>query len=310
MKRIFVFGAALGIVAVVAAVAFQQPRQTFPYLDWAKEAKAGKATIAVVIEFGQKDANVRDWSGTAIVTGARVVHREGYRFRPEDKLVGETGWEASSHRGMRVPKGQPAVSKMEPIATIGVVLHLQDIDKDAKLTVTLRDGEKVEVPLADVLTGKTQPLWNGTAAARLITTATPVAVGPTEDDMPVAAYGPDGTLWVAYVSYHVKEDERRVESPPLKEQPADFKKYYTPEGGDQVMLRAFKNGKWEEPIKVTDEKQSVVGCAVGVTDSGGFWVVYSAFRGGNRIGPACRRLVPRQPMQGRGKLPAVPRQGS
>ena len=148
MKRIFLVSAALGVMVVVAAVAVQQPAQVFPYLDWAKESKPGKATAAVVIEFGLKDANVRDWSGSAMVTGAKVVHREGYRFRNEDKLVGADGWDASSHRGMRVPQGQPAVGKLEPIATVGIVLHLQDVQPDAKATITLKDGEKTEVALA------------------------------------------------------------------------------------------------------------------------------------------------------------------
>jgi hypothetical protein len=281
MKRILLFGVALGIMAAVSAVAFQQPKQSFPYLDWAKAAAPEKNMSAIVLEFGLKDANSRDWSGTASASGAKIVHREGYRFRAEDKLVGADGWEAMSHRGIRVPPGQPAVSKMEPIATVGVVLHFQDVQEGAKLAITLRDGEKAEVPLGDVLAGKTHSLWDGAAAARLISTAQPVAIGPTEDDMPAATYGPDGTLWVAYVSYHVREDSRRIEAPQLKEQPESFKSYYTPEGGDQVMLRAYRNGKWEKPIKLTDEKQSIIGCAIGVTQQGGFWVAYSALRSGN-----------------------------
>jgi hypothetical protein len=280
MKRIFLFSAALGVMAAIAALALQPQARSFPSLEWAKEAKVGKPTSAIVVEFGLKDVNVRDWSGTAAVSGAKVVHREGYRFRSEDKLVGENGWETSSHRGLRVPKGQPAIAKLEPIATVGVVLHLQDVANDAKLTITLRDGEKAEVSLNDVLAGRAQTLWNGAAALRLITTATPIADGLTEDDFPAAAYGPDGTLWVAYVAYHVLEDDRRIEPKQLKEQPADFKKYYTPEGRDQVMLRAFKNGKWEEPIELTDAKQSVERVAVGATGSGGVWVVYSALRNG------------------------------
>jgi hypothetical protein len=281
MKRVLLFGVALGIMAAVSAVAFQQPRQSFPMLDWAKAAAPEKLTVAVVLEFGRKDANSRDWSGTATASGAKVVFRDGYRFRAEDKLVGADGWEAMSHRGIRVPKGQPAVNKMEPIATVGVVLHLQDIQEGAKLAITLREGEKAEVPLGDVLAGKTQSLWDGAAVARLISTAQPLAIGPTEDDIPAAAYGPDGTLWVAYVSYHVRDDSRRIEAPQLKEQPENFKRYYTPEGGDQVMLRAYRNGKWEAPISLTDANQRILGVAIAVSNQGGFWVVYSALRQGN-----------------------------
>lgn len=276
MKRFFLFVAALGIMTAISAVAFQQPQQIFPYLDWPKEAPAGKPTTAILLEFGLNDANVRDWSGTATVSGAKVVHREGYRFRSEDKLVGQTAWEASSHRGMRVPKGQPAVSKLEPIATIGVVLHLQDAQPDARVAIALKDGEKAEVALGDVRAGKKLDLWNGAATVRLITTATPVADGPTEDDFPAAAWAPDGSLWVVYVAYHLLEDERRIEAPQLKEQPADFKKYHTPGGRDQVMMRRFRNGKWDKPIEVTKADMDINRVAIGMAGEGGFWLTYSA----------------------------------
>lgn len=277
MKRILLASAALGIMAAVGAVAFQQPQQPlFPYLDWAKEAPAGKPTTAIVLEFGLNDAGARDWSGSATVAGAKVVHREGYRFRKEDKLAAPNGWEASSHRPMRAPPGKPGVTKLEPVASVGVVLHLQDVQPDAKVAITLKDGEKAVAPLADVLAAKPHTLWKGAASVRLITTAQAIADGPTEDDYPAAAYGPDGTLWVAYVSYHVLEDERRIEPPQLPEQPTDFKKFYTPGGRDQVMLRAFKNGKWEAPIELTDAKQDINGVAIAFTGPGGFWVVYSA----------------------------------
>jgi hypothetical protein len=73
----------------------------------------------------------------------------------------------------------------------------------------------------------------------------------------------------------VLEDERRIEPPKLPEQPDDFRKYYTPGGRDQVKLRAFKNGKWETPIDLTDANRDINGVAIGFTGQGGFWVVYS-----------------------------------
>ena len=51
MKRILLIGFSLGIMTAISAVAFQQPNQAFPLLDWAKEADPGKATTALVLEF-------------------------------------------------------------------------------------------------------------------------------------------------------------------------------------------------------------------------------------------------------------------
>src|SRR5262249_46158643 len=117
-------------------------------------------------------------------------------------------------------------------------------------------------------------------AVRLVSTATPVVTDKTEDDFPAACYGPDGTLWVAWIAYQVKEESRRVEPPNLKEQPKDFKAYYTPEFGDQLMVKYYRNGKWSEAIAVTDNKQDLMRCAIAAEADGTVWVVYSANRQG------------------------------
>ena len=171
---------------------------------------------------------------------------------------------------------------MEGIATVGVVLHLSDIQDDASLSLTTaREGaEKAEVKLKDVLAGHAQELWGGKARVRLVTTATPLTSGKTEDDFPAAAYGPDGTLWVAYISYKVRDESRRIEQKQLKEQPSDFKALYTPEFADQLFVKYYRDGKWSEPLAITGPKEDLVRCAIAVEGDGTAWVVYSAKRKG------------------------------
>src|SRR5262245_820004 len=244
---------AVAALAVAASVATQR-RKNLLVLEWAHKAPAETPPAAVLLELGVKDLRATDWSGRAAVAGARVVRREGYRFRPSagDKLTDPDGWQASSHAGLRVPKKSPAVSKMEPIATVGVVLHLADVKDNATLTVELKAGAKdgrvkQTVALAEVLKGRAHPLWGGAAAVRLISTATPAVSGKTEDDYPAAAYGPDGTLWLAYVSYTVRDDSRRIEQKSFKKQPESFKSLHTPEFADQVWVKSYRGGKWSEP---------------------------------------------------------------
>src|SRR5262249_17787064 len=110
--------------------------------------------------------------------------------------------------------------------------------------------------------------------------ALPVATGKTEDDFPAACYGPDGTLWVAWVGYHVKDESRRIEQKPLLQQPKDFKAYYTPGFSDQVLVKFLKDGRWSERIAVTDPIEDVVGCAVAANGDGDVWVTYSVKRVG------------------------------
>src|SRR5262249_25413370 len=165
------------------------------------KAQAEAPPTAVLIEMGIKDVEAESWSGKAVVTGAKVVHREGYRFRAADKLLDPDGWKASSHRPLMAPKNQPATLTLDPFATVGVVLHLADVKPDATLTLTVGDqgidGQKVALP--DVLSGKAQSLKNGRVVVRLVSTAAPVETSKTEDDFPAACYAPDGALWVAYI---------------------------------------------------------------------------------------------------------------
>src|SRR6202022_3357363 len=100
------------------------------------------------------------------------------------------------------------------------------------------------------------------AQVRRVSTATPLVTTKTENDFPAAAYGPDGTLWVAYISYTLKDESRRIEQHPLKEQPASFKALYSPEFGDQLFVKSYRAGKWSEPIAVSGPREDLVRCAV------------------------------------------------
>jgi hypothetical protein len=275
----------LSLVAVAVMVAFAamraEKKSGLLVLEWAAKAPAEPPPAAVLIELGVKDREKADWSGSATVRGAKVVHREGYRFRAADKLVDPDRWQASSRPAIALPANNAAARRAEPFATVGVVLQLADIQPDATLIVAAGDQGRAEVPLKDVLGGQKHPIWDGKAVVRRVTAAAPVAHGKTEDDFPAAAYGPDGTLWIAYISYRLKEPGRRVRQTPLPEQPADFKAFYTPEYGDQLFVRCYRDGRFTEPVAVTGPHEDLVRCAIGVEGNGTAWVVYSAHRQGN-----------------------------
>ncbi len=279
-RRLLLLFVVVAIMVAVAALALQ-PRLGLLVIDWANKAPKATPPVAVLIEFGGKDTNPVDYSGTATVTGAKIIHREGYRFRKEDKLVEPNGWVAGSHRGLRVPPKMPAISKMEAIATAGVVLHLADVADNAVLTITPKDGKPAQqVPLKAVLSGQPSPIFDGLGVVRLVSTATPVAVGKTEDDFPAACYGPDGTLWVAYISYTNRVESRRIEQKSYLKQPENFKDLYIPGAADQLFVKAYRGGKWSEPLAITGAKEDLARCAIAAEGNGTVWVVYSAKRKG------------------------------
>jgi hypothetical protein len=275
----------LAAAAAMFAVALWAVQKTpgLLVLDWSAKAGAEKAPVAVLVELGLKDNKATAWNGHASVTGAKVVHREGYRFHAEDALTDPDGFKAST----RFTGTNRPVPPNARFATVGVVLHLTDVQDGATLTLDAGDQEKAKVSLKEVLAGQSAPLWDGKGVVRRVSTAMPVVTEKTEDDFPAAAYSPDGTLWLAYISYTLKEEDRRFNHMQLKEQPKDFKAYYTPEFGDQLWVKSFKDGKWGAPIALTGPKEDLVRCAIGVESGGRAWVAYSANREGNYDIYAC-----------------------
>jgi hypothetical protein len=280
-RSAFLLVTAISFMLALAAVSAQKKPGSLLLLDWASKGDSAQPPVAVLIEVGLKDENPTKHAHRYSVSGAKVVHREGYRFREGDKLTDPDGWEVSTHRALRVPPNNAALARTEGIATLGVVLHLADLSEDATLTLEPRDkGEKATVALKDVLASQTKKLWDGAASVRRVTTTTALNAGKTEDDFPAAAYGPDGTLWVAYIGYHLKDESRRVEASQLREQPKDFKEFYKPEFGDQLFVKYLRGGKWSEPIAVTGDKEDLVRCAITVGNDGTALVAYSANRNG------------------------------
>ncbi len=277
------------LVFVVVAFALQNPGTAVPGLEWAKKASLGKPHLAVLLEFGLKDAKSTDWSGRVTVTGANWANAEGYRFRDKDTInfvreernkKWELSWQAKTRPPVRAPKGQPAITKLEPVATVGVVLHLEDVSDKSTLSVLVNDAKQA-VNLDDLRAGKPQALFDGGGVARLISAAQPVAATKLEEDHPAACYGPDGTLWVAYIAYKNRDESRRIEAPQLKEQPRDFKIFYKPQYADQLFVKSCKDGQWSKSIAITGAQEDLARCAVAASGQGDVWVVYSAHRNGN-----------------------------
>lgn len=271
----------VGLLGLLVALAQPKP-QGLLLLQWAKANPEPAKNVAVLLEMGLNDTEPTDWSGKVQLQGGRIVHREGYRFRDTDAIEGD-GWTAHSRRPIRLPKGQPALARLEGIDSVGVVFHLADLLPDATLHITVprRQPPNQAVRLADVLAGKSVFLWDKSAVVRLVSTATPVVQEPTEDDFPAACYGPDGTLWLAYIAYKLRDPSRQIEAPQLDAMPAHFRQFYQPEFADQLLLRYYQQGKWSAPIAITGPHEDLVRCAIAASKQGRIFVFYSAQRQGN-----------------------------
>src|SRR5262245_51700989 len=79
MKRALIVVAAFGVMVLAGALA-EGKKSRLGLLEWAAKATPEKMPVAVLIELGLKDEEVKSWPGRATVSGGRVVHREGFRF--------------------------------------------------------------------------------------------------------------------------------------------------------------------------------------------------------------------------------------
>src|SRR5260370_2689826 len=108
MRRMPSVAGAVGVMPAVLGLTAQKEKKNLLVLDWANKAAAGNPPVAVLIEFGLKDKEPTDYNSKATVAGAKVVHREGYRFRGKDRLVEPAGWGGPTHPPIPVPPGPPA----------------------------------------------------------------------------------------------------------------------------------------------------------------------------------------------------------
>ncbi|MCS7166702.1 MAG: hypothetical protein RMI91_00045 [Gemmatales bacterium] len=281
IRKCLITSGSVGLLGLLVVLAQPKP-QGLLVLQWARASQEQAHAVAVLLEMGLTDTEPSDWSGRAHLVGGKIVHREGYHFRDTDAIRGDA-WSAHTRRPIRLPKGQPAVARLEGIDSVGIVFHLADLQPEAALHVEIpnRQPAKQVVPLGKVLKGERVYLWDKSAVIRLISTATPIVTEPTEDDFPAACHAPDGTLWLAYTAYRLRDPSRRIEASELKEMPQDFRQFCQLGFADQLLVRYHRQGKWSAPIAITGPQEDLVRCAIAADKNGRVSVFYSAQRQGN-----------------------------
>ncbi len=251
---------------------------------------ARAADLAVRVRFGLKDAAPTNWDSTVSVKAGRVTAIDGWRFGQEDSVTGVTGWKASTRgplvRGPRTNNPQKAAAaaagggRAAPrvIEDNGVVLTLADVTPASVVEVKTPHGA-FQFKAAALVLGEAQDDLNGAVEIERVAVSTALTTGRTDDDHPAAVTGPDGTVWVAYVSFTPGLDrDERARS--LDKEPADFSFLATPAGGDQLWLQARKGGKWAPPIAMTAGKGDIYKCALAVDAKKRVWAFWSERKDG------------------------------
>ncbi len=250
------------------------------------------AEAGVRIRFGLTDQSNTTWDGTVSVSPGRVESISGWRFQQGDKVDGTAGWKAET-RPLTVRRTNAAKQKQKaaggkkkgkaaadsPMADNGVVLHLVDVTDQSVVSVATARGKFI-FKLADLPYGRVLEQLGGAVDVERTAATRPLAAARTDDDFPAVAVAPDGTTYVAQISFTpgIDRDERaRV----WTKAPDDFSFLATPPGGDRLWLRVVKDGRSAEPIAVTAGQGDLYKTALALDGSGALWIVWSENRAWN-----------------------------
>jgi hypothetical protein len=246
--------------------------------------------VGLEIKLGLKDEARAEWEGDVKVAPGRVVAVEiesgqnpevdGAHFS-----VGTAKAKASAKKQAKAKQKQAAAAKKNPEkaaakkaaqqAALAPVLRVTlQAPASASVTVTTGQGE-FAVKLADLDRVRPRSVLDGKGSVLLQDPAIRLTGSSTEDDYPAMARAPDGSIWMASVSYH-------AEAPRLNEVgPTEFGLLTPTTNGDQILLRRFDGKAWQPAMPVTPERQDVWRPTVAVDGRGVVWVAWAQPVAGN-----------------------------
>jgi hypothetical protein len=237
--------------------------------------------VTVRLLLGVGDNQLTTWDGKVALDQGEVVGIEGLRFRQSDEVKGNNAWSARTGASGKAAGKKAAAKKKAALAGAqivpnGVFIALKAPD-EARLSVETRQGN-FTVALADLAEGAPRRYLEGRVEAQLVPTAVTLFNGPDQEDFPSAAADTRGNVWVACVVHQARGP---ATLPALQQRPGAFAAYVPKEGGDQVQLLRFADGKADDAIEVTGTGRDVWRPAVAVDDDGAVIVVWSENQGGN-----------------------------
>lgn len=277
---------ALSLAAIVGATALaQRPGGPEPSPRQAPGQRAlniSQQTVRLTLGLG--DAGTKPWGGRVSLDEGELIAVEGQRFREGDATVGRDSWKARSLPIRKAVAKKAAAKKVQNSGpgTSGVAITptIVDVTILAPTTATLRvqtEQGDFQFPLKDLLDGRPKHAMEGRVEAQLTPTAVPLVTDATEDDFPAAVMGSDGSAWVVYVAHaHFGPDA----STAFDARPKDFSTLKPGEGGDQLKLIKFADGRPGTPMDVTSAGLDLWRPAITFTDQG-LVVVWSERQGGN-----------------------------
>jgi hypothetical protein len=210
--------------------------------------------VTVLVWMGVKASAPEDWSGSASISGGKLLAVEGRHFSEGDEVKPGNQWQAKTRADQVAPYADIHYTEMRPGSTpevlhhpVGVYLRA-DAPSTARISVQTRQGN-FEVALSDL---KLHPVsvLQGKALVMRVPAEERLTDSNYEDDEPSIAMLPEGGVAVAWVGYKGE--------------------------ADRVFLRTrAANAAWSPAQEVTEKRGDIFKTSLAATPEGAVWVFWS-----------------------------------
>ncbi|HVA51618.1 MAG TPA: hypothetical protein VNH11_35080 [Pirellulales bacterium] len=226
------------------------------------------------------------------------------RARQQNRAARQQARQAKPPAETPAKGDQPKQTAAKPAAQFHLVPVRMRVTLDAPLSARLEmatDRGSFDFSLEEATSGEEQEYLDGQASVSGELAAIRLTGAKTEDDFPVMAKAPDGTVWLAYVEY--------TPGPPVvfERVAAGNFDLLEPHGhGDHIRLMQYDGRSWHAPLDVTEGQLDVWRPSIAIDKQGmvrlawaqpvdGDWEIFS------------RRFTPPRPGMPRGRWSAIER---
>jgi hypothetical protein len=216
-----------------------------------------ETVVSFRVQFSKQDREPRDWSGTLAITGGEVIALRNWHPRPGDQIQGTTRWTLATRNGpnfqRRAWEEEPSIEPVKYLLIPGLIV---DVRATATTEVKFRtpQGEFTVEPRR-LKPGQPVSLLSGQVEVDRVVSAQKLSDDAYENDFADLLAGPDGEMWLAWVTYRNK--------------------------GNEVIVRRFDGKSWERSQTVTTAPADVFLAKLGRDSKGRVWAIWSAQENGN-----------------------------
>ncbi len=220
-----------------------------------------------------KDKKPTPWDGKITLSEGQVLEVAVQPARAGQ--VRRDSWEVTARKPAKPPRRSVHDPKL-PTLDRPVLLVTLNAPPTAAVSITTKQGN-FSFALGDLHQGKPRTFLDGQVQVEVLPLTVRLTDEPGDEDLPAAAKGANGSVWVAYMAY---KHAQPLNIKAIYEE-KKFDSLLSTGHGDQVRLLKFDGKAWSKPLDVTEPQLDVWRPAVALDGGGAVWVIWSQNVKGN-----------------------------